>query len=249
MNEKQKNMARNVFHETAKKFGENIDKNWKPINSQTHNLKNVINSPYIDAFEIIEMTKNISPKWKQVFESEVGVWEGYTLEEHVETVLNNFERNFGDRIPIGILGFMRLAILVHDIGKNHKQGVKYDIEMIREFLGDIGVSGELFSHIELFVTKSLDFAYRFFVAKDFSRNSQTQEEFKELQSMKNGDAILNLLRAFAISDGGAYTSMGVTRRRIGDLGIIAHRNAASFNSSFKAPQDISKRLLDYRDNQ
>jgi hypothetical protein len=58
------------------------------------------------------------PGYEQIFAGSAGVWEGFTLGEHTETVLRNFDETYADRMPVGLLAPMRLAILTHDIGKN-----------------------------------------------------------------------------------------------------------------------------------
>ncbi len=56
---------------------------------------------------------------KEELNSSVGVWEGYTLQEHTSMVLHQFERYFSDdAIPnSSSRAMLRLVLAVHDIGK------------------------------------------------------------------------------------------------------------------------------------
>ena len=71
---------------------------------------------YIKPREIIELAKQ-TQGFRDVFESDAGNWEGFKLSEHTETVLRLFDDNYADIMPASTLPIIRLALLVHDIGK------------------------------------------------------------------------------------------------------------------------------------
>lgn len=66
--------------------------------------------------QIVDLAKKV-PGYKEIFESDSGVWEKFTLQEHTETLLRLMDENYADRMPARLLPLTRLAILVHDIGK------------------------------------------------------------------------------------------------------------------------------------
>lgn len=230
----EKENRKNIFSELAKKFWNQLEDYWNPTSPQANSLKNSLTKSYISPEKMVISAKNIHPKFAKIFEEETGVWEGYTLEQHTETVLDNFEKNFADKIPVGLLAFMRLMILVHDMGKDKKAEKKYDLDVIKDFLSEIGVSGKLQQNIEFFITNGAEFAGKYFVFKE-KNDSFVKKNLAELQNHSQGEAILNLLYAFVVSDGGAYTNMGITRHRIKGLWILKHKNAKSFDDSFEKP--------------
>ena len=58
-----------------------------------------------------------TPGYREIFEADAGNWEGYKLAEHTETVLRLFDDNYADKMPAATLPIMRMALLVHDVGK------------------------------------------------------------------------------------------------------------------------------------
>lgn len=60
-----------------------------------------------------------SPFIKSLYESSVGVWEGYNLKEHTTMVLSQYEKYFADRWKSPLIsqeGF-RMLLALHDLGK------------------------------------------------------------------------------------------------------------------------------------
>lgn len=79
-------------------------------------LRTLESNLYIKPHEIINIAKR-TPGFNDIFEADAGNWEGFKLGEHTETVLRLFDDNYADSIPASTLPIMRLALLVHDIGK------------------------------------------------------------------------------------------------------------------------------------
>ena len=111
--------------------------------------------PFVTPEETIELAKKV-PGYKDIFESDSGVWEKLTLEEHTGTLLRLLDENFADRIPARLLPVTRMAILTHDIGKTeaaklpeYKSGTREERDLIQsaynesyamDFLEKAGVS-------------------------------------------------------------------------------------------------------------
>ncbi len=93
---------------------------------------------------------NEVPGFDKVFEADAGNWEGYTLEEHTEKILRNFDENFADRLPVELLAPMRLALVVHDLGKpaaaaqhqKHNQA-QYNTEKASQFVNVLGIDANV----------------------------------------------------------------------------------------------------------
>ena len=57
--------------------------------------------------------------YRDLYEADSGVWEGYTLREHTLMAMNQFEKYYSDKkLPDGVdRGFFRFLLALHDIGK------------------------------------------------------------------------------------------------------------------------------------
>ena len=83
---------------------------------QKHALSAALYDAHVTPERLIGTAKMI-PGFKAIFEADAGNWEGYTLEQHTEAVLRNFDENYADRVPVELLAPLRLAIIAHDLGK------------------------------------------------------------------------------------------------------------------------------------
>jgi hypothetical protein len=208
---------------------------------------------------LVEVAKQIGDYGK-TYDSDAGVWEKFTLGEHTETVLRNFDENFADIIPVDYLAPLRLAILVHDLGKpeastggDKNQQRIFNAIHSRRFLSTIGVDTRLTELITAIITDGSDLAFKIqtqsenysaqvgmtMYAEDvlnrfLGRNEVTDSEIK---------AFVEMCKIMQLCDGGAYTSMAITRRE----GKGRFRNAPSFNRSFSSPIGLGKRDIRYRE--
>jgi len=194
--------------------------------------------------------------YDDIFAADAGNWEGFTLAEHTETVLRNFDENFADKIPVEFLAPMRLAILSHDVGKpiasakgdKHLQK-KYNVLQADDFLTKAGVGERLKGILLAVIGEGADLAYKI----DIRGAGEVVEAELEslardtLSKFGTGDDVdgqiagfVEMCKMLQISDGGAYTSMAVTSR---SGGRGKHRNAPSFNSSFAQPVGLGKRSI------
>jgi hypothetical protein len=196
--------------------------------------------------------------YKAIYEADAGNWEGFSLAEHSETVLNNFEENFADKLPVELLAPMRLALLAHDLGKpaavangDKANEQAYNLRQAADFFNKLGVDPKTAKFLSNLIGPGLDLAYQYFVrgggadvAKQLKRLAKESwgllgEKPEELTN----DQLLGfvgLCRVMLVCDGGAYTSMAVTRDPT--TGIV-HRNAPSFNRSFVQPVGLGSRGL------
>jgi len=197
--------------------------------------------------------------YDDIFAADAGNWEGFTLAEHTETVLRNFDENFADKIPVEFLAPMRLAILSHDVGKpiatakgeKHLQK-KYNVLQADDFLTKAGVGERLKGILLAVIGEGADLAYKIDI-RGAGKVAEAELESlarDTLSKFGTGDDVdgqiagfVEMCKMLQISDGGAYTSMAVTSR---SGGRGKHRNAPSFNSSFAQPASLGKRSISVR---
>lgn len=221
------------------------------FDSNRSSLFDVLDDVHVRPAKLVESAKN-QPGFKKVFGADLGNWEGYTLEEHTETVLRNFDENFMENIPAELVAPMRLAILTHDIGKPiaaskgelHRQ-TAYNKAVADRFFQTIGVDPTLGDFLKTMTTQGMSLAAE---AAVFGRD-QYLPELRRLGAMELRkiagniteemvDGYLEMCEMLVTCDGGAYTRMAVTRKKDG-----IYRNHKSFDSSFVEPAGPGRRDL------
>lgn len=194
--------------------------------------------------------------YNQIFEASAGNWEGYTLAEHTETVLRNFDENYAEKVPVELLAPLRLAILCHDIGKpaasargeKHRQK-EYNLAQAKDFLTKLGIDTRLQGLIIAAIGDGADLAYRLDVVGDRDTAplamkqfaTDTMQQFFGTETVSNDQirGFVNICRILQQCDGGAYTSMAITRRTGGGR----YRNAPSFNATYAQPTGFGRRTI------
>lgn len=192
-----------------------------------------------------------------IYQADAGNWEGFTLAEHTETVLRNFDENYADTLPVGLLAPMRLAILAHDLGKPAaaRQGEKhrqkeYNVQQAGDFMDKLGVDerlrelllsiigdGEaLASEVGIRGDEGAASALRTIARSSMRHYVATGETSEQLV-----DAYVAMCHILWVCDGGAYTSMAVTNRR--STGRGSFRNHPSFDASFQRPTGPGMRTV------
>lgn len=246
----------------------------------TFRIHNILNSPeaakrntpleYIDMnrrvspAELIDSAKNVSRKYKDIFESSAGNWEGYTLEEHTETALRIFDTSYKSTLPRSVYDLGRLCLLVHDIGKpiarkNGHDQEPYNADYSRMFLKDIKAPQELVDAVPDIVTVGKTASDSYMLAK---RNGQSEADAKKhlydacagitkklfhiderSSDFKSCVSTLSALcHTLSICDGAAYTTYASTRKKNG----IRHHNMndrynATFNSAASNPDYVREK--------
>jgi hypothetical protein len=218
-------------------------------------LLRTLENPYSRPEQIIEAVTS-DPLFARLFEADAGNWEGFTLAEHTETVLRNFDENFADILPVELLKPMRLALVVHDIGKpvavergeKHRQK-EYNTMIARHYLtDDLGVDRATTDLLVSLIGESQERAFKAYIRKQPGELASLKHYAETaIEKWTGSTATPELVRAYMemakmllICDGGAYTDRAVTRKKDGSL----HRNAGSFNSTFRdQPNDPRRRRL------
>ena len=211
-------------------------------------LLDLLNQNLRAAPETIVRTAREVEGFGAIFAGSTGTWEDYTLSEHTETVLRNYERSFADNLPPEIQTPLRLALLTHDIGKSEVVAQGFDSKVVEhrnnlarsmQFLEQIGVDQAGIAYIHgLF--EAADLYFRIYVHYDGDSFDEVRDlGYDTLSAIgiePTPEAIEGFLEATSIlfaCDGGAYTSMATTRMPDGSQ----YRNHPAYDNSFKTPRD------------
>jgi hypothetical protein len=218
-------------------------------------LLNVLTNPYAKPRELVQASKKVKG-FEDSFSMSTGVWEGYTLAEHTETVLRNLDENYTDTLPVALIPLMRLAIIGHDIGKpiavsygRGRDQDMYNAHYAEAFYKTIGLDEKKRELLLAIIGDGAKLMHQIQV----NGSKEKVEDLKELARTTMGDffdtatpsldqmkGFARLCRILQVCDGGAYTSMAVTQsveRK------VIFRNAGSFNTSFEPPVGPGKRDL------
>lgn len=219
-------------------------------------LLRLLEDAYVKPDKLVEAARTVD-SYDSIFDSYTGNWEGFTLAEHTETVLRNFDENYADKVPVELLAPMRLAILAHDVGKpiatargEKDKQKEYNVAQANDFLSKLGVDDKLKSLLLAVIGDGQQLAFQIEIkgAGEPAQKAMNELATRALRQFYNSERVtdgqitsfIEMCKMLLVCDGGAYTSMATTRLS-GNRGI--HRNAPSFNSSFAQPVGFGKRSL------
>lgn len=213
-------------------------------NSESVELIERLNNSKSTPRELISSVMSMD-YYKDLLAADAGNWEGYTLAEHTETVLRNFEENFSHEFPARLRAPIKLALIAHDLGKpiavRHNEKDKqneYNMHIASGFYKKLNIP-------EKTATFLLSFIYNEkFMLNAFKHNNEASINhlrrnaemslsllFDDDKSPAESDidGYLSICRALFVCDSGAYTNKAVTRSN--KYGY--YKNATSFNDSFR----------------
>lgn len=208
-------------------------------------LLGLLDNPHVSPKKLVGAARGIG-NYKEVFEADAGNWEGYTLQEHTETVLRNFDNNYADMVPVEMLKPIRLALIAHDIGKpiaarkgeKHRQH-EYNAVYGKDFLMKAGVDSALADLLVAVAGRGSDLAFSYGKSKSsedwqrlvaFARKTLGRFYVNESPTDEQAMGLIHVCRIINVCDGGAYTRGATTR--IPRTNIF-YRNARSFDDSFR----------------
>lgn len=153
-----------------------------------------------------------------------GVWEGFTVGEHTETVLRVFEDSFGQDIPQDLMPFMKVALFAHDLGRGsaYAKGIGQKEENRRfatKLFDKLGMSAESATLAHFIIGEGQEYTTDYYVKKNPQALPQLLEACKKELTVTYGreptkaeiDALSNMCRVVQTCDSGAYTRHAVTR--------------------------------------
>lgn len=222
-------------------------------------LLHVLSDVHAKPDKLVAAAKEVEG-YDAIFEADAGNWEGFTLAEHTETVLRNFDENFAEKLPVELLTPMRLTILAHDLGKplaaalgeKHKQN-EYNVAQAGDFFDKLGVDDKLKNLLLAVIGEGEELAFHIEVrhagepaeAAMKELATRTLKQFYDSNSVTDEqiNGFIDMCKMLQVCDGGAYTSMAVTRPAVGRG---HYRNAPTFNSSFSQPVGFGRRTIRLR---
>ncbi len=220
---------------------------------KTARLNNVLQDAHAKPDTLVSAAREI-PGYDEIFDADAGNWERFTLAEHTETVLRNFDENYAETLPVVLLAPMRLALIGHDLGKpaavangdKHLEK-KYNAQQAADFFDKLGVPPNTSQLLLSIIGEGAELVFRADVLDEAMAVEKLQAFAKESLVNIYGSlgeqpeaiiaGFIALCRMVQLCDGGAYTSMAITRR-----GDTHFRNAPSFNPSFTSPGYTKRKL-------
>lgn len=180
---------------------------------------------------------------KNDFASQIGLWEGFTLAEHTESVMTFFEENFVDTLACSknTRAIMNLIIFCHDIGKAEEKQrearghivspiEKFELYNIKtlKFFEDLKLDSQKSAQLAFFITnitQKLELATTSYYIRDNDYALEILDNFAKIFlkennfdcSTQNIDALSTIARVLQTCDSGAYTIYGKTRDVITNL--------------------------------
>lgn len=233
------------------------------LRSEVHTeepILRLLDDPHAKPEDLVAKAREVDG-FEQLFAADAGNWEGFTLAEHTETVLRNFDETYADKVPVSLIAPMRLVILAHDLGKpisaaqgrKHEQ-TQFNVQHAREFYKSLGLDERLSTLLTAVLGRGEELAFQVNVRRGGEYAEQELQNFatetlREVYgsdvSPEQIDGFIELCSMLQVCDGGAYTSMAVTRKEKGGR----YRNAPSFNASFAQPVGFGKRGIRLRGEQ
>ncbi len=224
-----------------------------PRGTDRHELSAALQEPHTSPRRLVELARKVGDS-AQLYGADAGNWEGYTLGEHTETVLRNFEENFADTLPVNVQSVLRLALLAHDLGKpvaaslgkKHLQN-EYNMQYAGVFLEQLGLDAPSVRFVTSLIGDGMKLAHKAVIKGDSAALTQLASTAAYALTDATGRAptesmvlaYVDMCEALLTCDGGAYTTMATTRTEKNGH----YRNAGTFNNSFEDPTDMTKRRL------
>lgn len=187
-------------------------------------INKILTSPSFTPKKLVDVFKG-SSNLRELYEGSVGVWEGYSLEEHTLMAMGQFERYFSSEwsSPLVSKEHFRLMLALHDLGKPQAlretnsviQQHEYTMRMISGILQQAGLDQR-----EIDIIKGI-------INQDFLggyvRNRQSLDITAKLISERAQQVgvpateFMNLLRIYYMCDAGSYTEDAGGKRSLDAL--------------------------------
>lgn len=221
-------------------------------------IKEALNNPYATPKQIVDAAKRV-PGFRNLLEADAGNWEKYSLAEHTETVLENFEYNYADKMPVGLLPLMKTGLLVHDIGKSEaarrgdkKNQEQYNVFYAERFMQAINMGDRDREFVLRMIGPGKTMVEKYLLEgrrnedlnaiKKFCANTFQKYTGKRASDW-DAHGVYSMILALQTCDSAAYTTMALTRSK--ERAGVVYRNAGTFNKSFKAG-GLTKRGVSFK---
>ena len=208
-------------------------------------IREAIENPYATPKQIVDAAKKV-PGFKELLEADAGNWERFSLGEHTETVLRNFEYSYADKMPVDLLPMMKMGLLLHDIGKSEavrwndkKNQGRYNLFYANKFMQAVGVKDKEREFVLRMIGPGKTMVEQFLLGdrrkEDLDKIKQfCADTFQNYAGKKASEwdahGVYSMIVALQTCDSAAYTTMALTRAK--EQPGVVYRNNGVFNSSF-----------------
>ena len=179
----------------------------------------------------IEKLINLFKKdFHKIFESSVGVWENYTLEQHTTFILTQFDRYFSNKKLPGKVSvkLFRVFLALHDLGKpkavkEGNKGLQYEYtkELINEILGRLDFSN---SEIKICLSLVDGDPIGQYLYTDNLKDAKKQTSERARRANVPINEFFELLLIYYKCDAGSYTKDAGGLKALDKLFIFDHKN-------------------------
>lgn len=187
----------------------------------SNNLREIFEDEQFSPEKLILL---IEKQYPNTYKQGVGVWEGYTLEEHTLMVMRQFEKYFGDKdLPSGIdKNMFRLILALHDVGKpealskggKHLQH-EYTQRYIKSLFEALGID-EKHTGLALMLASG-DPIGKYLRSRMNAMQTRTAIEEMAKEAKMEIDEFFELLCIYYKLDAGSYTENAGGLRSLDDL--------------------------------
>lgn len=206
--------------------------------------------------ELIDVLKQ-SPYINQLYESTVGVWEGYKLDEHTLMVMGQYEKYFSDKWNPALVsqeGF-RIMLALHDLGKplavqstgNTANQHEYTKKFLPKIFEDSGLGVK---ESEILVS----LATQDYLGKYMKGESGIEATAKNIKDMAEelgvpAVQLFDLVKVYYMCDAGAYTEDAGGKKALEHLFIFdkitgSNKGQMRFSDSYQQKiQELNKAVV------
>lgn len=244
--------------ETEDQQKERLQKNEIDFGGVSRLLEGCIGSSKINEFlmgsSTIETMEffNKNADVKSLLKKDAGLWEGFSIGEHTETVMRVFENTFENELPKELLPFMKLVILSHDLGKglskDKKEQKMFTEKVCISMYNKLKIPQNIQNLLLFIIGDSQNYTTEYYVKKnviaEYMLKQAVDAKLKECFNKSSSDVIdgvVSLCKMLQTCDSGAYTRYGVTRDK--KTGIYYRNGNDGFTKGFKPPADLKRQSL------
>ncbi len=185
-----------------------IDEKLKP-----EAILDILSEPDFRPLELID-TLSVDPELGELYSQLAGVWERYTIRQHTEAVLGQFEKYFADSMDDSVVDVptFRMVLALHDIGKPKSvqetggtaEQHRYTREIVQRRAKDLGIPASE-------VAVALEVVSHDYLGEYLQGRKSTEEMAAQIVSSAENlgvspSSLLDLLRVYYLCDASSYTA-------------------------------------------
>lgn len=211
-------------------------------------VKSVTHQSDFEPVQLINTLKQ-SPYLANLYESSVGVHEGYTLEQHTGMVGTQFERYFSDQWSSSLVSKenFRMMLAVHDLGKplafqltgDTAQQHEYTLKFVPKLLQGMGISQREADIMTGVINQ--DYIGEFMQDKLTAEQAAQGIRNKALELGVPTNEIFDLIRVYYMSDASSYTGDAGGQSSLDHL-FVFDRQAESNKGQIRLSDDAQAKI-------